>query len=249
MRKGAAILFSLLFYPVLAVYTLAAVAVLTSWMVVGAPFFSHRENMRRFRRMIAIYSLGIVRGLARPVLRTVFESADPDLRTPRLFISNHVSASDAFLMALLPADGVLVVKDWPFRLPVLGFFARLAGYLNIQGLSAEAFEAAAKRLLDEGNSIVAFPEGTRAGAGPMGPFRGGIFRLALATRVPVVPICIAGNERTPARGSLVLEPATARVRCLPAIPPESYRDMTAFQLKNHVRALIQSEVDRMRAAS
>ena len=249
MRKGVAILFSLVFYPVLAVYTLAAVAVLTAWMVLGAPFFSHRENMRRFRRMITIYGCGVVRILARPIIRTVYESAPRDSGQAKIFVSNHVSSSDPFLLALLGEEGVLVVKAWPFKLPVLGIFARLAGYLNIQGMSREVFQATAGRLLEEGNSIVAFPEGTRAGGGPMGPFHGAIFRLALAARVPLVPICIAGNERSPAKGSLILEPATIRIRRLPEMTWESYRDMTPFHLKNHVRQLIQEEVDRMKAAS
>ena len=36
------------------------------------------------------------------------------------------------------------------------------------------------------------------------------------------------------------------VRCLPEMPWESFRDLTPFQLKNHVRQMIQDEVSRMR---
>ena len=39
--------------------------------------------------------------------------------------------------------------------------------------------------------------------------------------------------------------ATVRVRCLPEIAWEEYRDMSPFRLKNHVHDLIQQEVDRM----
>ena len=80
----------------------------------------------------------------------------------------------------------------------------------------------------------------------MGPFHWALFRLAQATRTPLVPVCIVGNERTPARGSLILEPTTVRVHCLPEMPWESYRDLTPYQLKNHVRQMIQEEVNRMR---
>ena len=247
MRRAWAICFSLVFYPLLAVYTAAALAGLSTAMSLGAPFVSHRENMRRFRRMISLYGYGIIRGLARPVVRAVYVSPPRDARKAKVFVSNHVSSSDPFFMAFLPESAVQVVNLWPFKLPVLGIFARLAGYLSIRAMSPEAFQAAGTRLLGEGISIIAFPEGTRAESGPMGPFHGALFRLALATRTPLVPVCIVGNERTPARGSLILEPTTVRVHCLPEMPWESFRDLTPYQLKNHVRQMIQEEVNRMRA--
>lgn len=249
MRRIWGIGYSLLFYPLLVVYTGAALAGLGAWMVLGAPFCSHRENMRRFRRMISIYGYGIIRGLARPVARTVYESPARDPRQSKIFVANHVSASDPFLMAFLPEASVQVVNLWPFKLPVLGLFARLAGYLSIRAMSPEAFQATGERLLGEGISLIAFPEGTRSGGRQLGPFHGTLFRLALAARAPIVPICIVGNERAPAKGSWILEPATIRFRCLPEMPWETFRDQTAFQLKNNVRRLIQDEVDRMGATA
>ena len=247
MKRGAAMLFSALFYPLLAVYTLLAVPLLALGVAAGAPFAPHRTSMRRFRRAIAWYGNGIIRGLARPAVRIRYESPARTPGTARIFVANHVAASDPFLMAVLPEEVVQVVNLWPFKLPVLGIFARLAGYLSIRAMSPEAFQAAGTRLLGEGISIIAFPEGTRAESGPMGPFHGALFRLALATRTPLVPVCIVGNERTPARGSLILEPTTVRVQCLPEMPWESFRDLTPYQLKNQVRQMIQDEVNRMRA--
>ena len=247
MKRGAAILYSFVFYPLLVVYTCVSIVLLSLVVLAGAPFAPHRENMRRFRRMISWYGYGIIRGLARPVVRIVYQSPVRAPRTARIFVANHISASDPFLIALLPEAAVQVVNLWPFKLPVWGVFARWAGYLNIRAMTPVAFQEAAARLLAEGISIVAFPEGTRAGERPMGPFHGAMFRLALAARAPLVPMCITGNARSPARGSLVLEPATVRVHCLPEIPWESFRDMTPFKLKNHVHDLIQQELDRMSA--
>lgn len=246
MKRGVAILYAFVFYPLLVIYTGVAVPCLFLVVAAGVLFFPHPENMRRFRRMIAWYGYGVIRGLARPLIRIVYESPARPPRAAKIFVSNHVSSSDPFLMALLPEAVVQVVNTWPFKLPVWGLFARCAGYLNIRSMTPEAFREAAARLLAEGTSIVAFPEGTRSGDQPMGPFHGAMFRLALATRTPLVPICITGNARSPARGSVVLEPATVRVRCLPELAWEEFRDMTPFHLKNHVRRLIQHEVGRMR---
>jgi 1-acyl-sn-glycerol-3-phosphate acyltransferase len=249
LRRLAAIGYAFVFYPLLALYTAAAVVLLSLVNGAAAPFRTRQANMRRFRRMIAWYGYGIVRGLARPVCRVSYEAPARDPRVAKIFVSNHVSSSDPFLVSLLPEATVQVVNLWPFRLPVWGIFARWAGYLNIRAMAPEAFQEAAMRLLAEGTSIVAFPEGTRAGGRPMGPFHGAMFRLALAARVPLVPMCIAGNERAPARGSVVLEPSAVRVRCLPELAWESYSGMSPFHLKNHVHALIQREVDSMRASA
>ena len=245
MKRGIAILYACVFYPLLVLYTGATVLLFALAGVAGAPFFSHRENMRRFRRMIAWYGYGIICGLARPIIRVVYEAPARAPRAAKIFVSNHVSSSDPFLVSLLPEATVQVVNLWPFKLPVWGLFARWAGYLNIRALSPEAFHEAAFRLLAEGISIVAFPEGTRSGSQPMGPFHGAMFRLALAARVPLVPMCITGNARSPARGSLLLEPSTVRVRCLPELAWEDYREMTPFKLKQHVHRLICQELARM----
>ena len=249
MKRGYVILLNLVFYPVLALYTGCVIPLLALVVVVRAPLAPHRVNMRRFRRMIAVYGYGVVRILARPIARVIYEAAPRTIQTAKIFISNHVSSSDPFLVGLLPEPTVQVVNLWPFKLPVWGVFARWAGYLNIRAMEREAFQDAAVRLLAEGISIVAFPEGTRAGELPVGPFHGALFRVALAARVPIVPMCIIGNERTPARGTLLLEPATVRVRCLPEIAWNRFRDMTPFHLKNFVRELIRQEVASMRALS
>jgi 1-acyl-sn-glycerol-3-phosphate acyltransferase len=239
--------YAFIFYPLLVLYTVAAIPLLSAVVAVGAPFVPHQERMRRFRRMISWYGYGIIRGLARPVIRIVYESPARVPQAAKIFVSNHVSSSDPFLVALLPEAAVQVVNRWPFKLPVWGVFARWAGYLDIRAMTPEAFQEKARRLLTEGISIVAFPEGTRAGDRPMGPFHGAMFRLALAARATLVPMCITGNARSPARGSLLVEPATVRVSCLPEMSWESFQDMSPFHLKNHVRRLIQNEVDRLGA--
>ena len=197
MRRGVAILYAFVFYPLLVAYTGAAVPLLALLVAAGAPFAPHRENMRRFRRMIAWYGYGVVRGLARPVIRIVYESPARSPRAAKIFVSNHVASSDPFLVSLLPEATVQVVNLWPFKLPVWGVFARWAGYLNIRAMSAEAFQAAAASLLAEGISIVAFPEGTRSRTGvPLKP-KAGIGFLAAKSGAPVLPVRVRHTELFP----------------------------------------------------
>jgi 1-acyl-sn-glycerol-3-phosphate acyltransferase len=148
-------------------------------------------------------------------------------------------------MCVLPHECVQIVNTWPFRIPVLGFYARMSGYLNIKNMPPELFFERAGKLLHEKVSIIFFPEGTRSGGRQMGNFHGSAFRLAVMTGMPIVPLCISGNENIPPRGSLLLRPGTIRVRRLPAITWNEYKDLNVFSLKNKVRDRISRELQRM----
>ena len=164
---------------------------------------------------------------------------------PYIFVCNHRSATDPFLMACLPYEFIQVVNIWPFRLPVLGIYARWAGYLSINEMPFKQFSKQAVKLLKEGVSIVVFPEGTRSGGKSMGQFHGSLFRVALEAKCPIVPVCISGNENIPPRGSFLLRPGKIKIHKLQALKWKEYKDFKPFKLKNMVRNIISKEVDVM----
>ena len=201
--------------------------------------------MKRFRRAISWYGRGVTL-LPFPLIKVRYENLSKNnSQEPYIFVCNHRAASDAFLMSVLPHEAVQVVNTWPFRIPVLGFFARLAGYLNIKNMPHELFLEDALKLLEEKVSIIFFPEGTRSGDKKIGNFHGSAFRLALQAKVAIVPLCISGNENIPPRGSLLMRPGTIRVRRLSAISWREYKDLNIFSLKNKVREIISEELSLM----
>ena len=82
----------------------------------------------------------------------------------------------------------------------------------------------------------------------MGPFHSALFRLALRTGAPIVPICISGSENKPIKGSAVMHPGLIRMRFLTPVMEESYRTMSPFKLKNHVHELIATELKKMESS-
>lgn len=235
---------NLFFWPLFFLVTFLGIPLLTLWLIVRTLFCSHRARMRYFRQMIVCYGRMVLACMF-PFVRVLRETPLEEIPTSCIYICNHRSSSDPFLMALLPGELVQVVNIWPFHIPILGWFAKWAGYLSVREMPFDLFSATASRYLEQGAGIAAFPEGTRSGEEAMGPFHGAMFRVALETGVPVVPICISGNERIPPKGSLRLQPGTIRVKALPAIPAETYRDWSPFVFKNRVHDLIKSELERM----
>jgi 1-acyl-sn-glycerol-3-phosphate acyltransferase len=68
----------------------------------------------------------------------------------------------------------------------------------------------AKAILERGDPVLIFPEGTRTRPGALGkPKRGG-GRLALETGAPVVPVAMIGTEAV--RKGILIRPKKIRVR-------------------------------------
>ena len=245
MAKLKVFLLNLWFLPMYMLVNLTVIPLFTVAMVVWRPFTTHRGALWLLRLLIRLYGRCVV-AIPRPWARV--EHSGPGWtggRGPCLFICNHRSASDPYLMSFLPCELVQVVNKWPFKLPILGVVARLAGYLSIREMPPEEFYAESAQLLRDGCSLVAFPEGTRSGGRAMGTFHGTAFRMAQLAGVPIVPICSSGNEQTPPRGSLAIRPAVVRLRMLPPLQPEEYREMTPFHLKTLVHNQIAAELERM----
>jgi 1-acyl-sn-glycerol-3-phosphate acyltransferase len=70
-----------------------------------------------------------------------------------------------------------------------------------------------EKLLDEGRSILIFPEGTRANTDEIATFRSGIFRLAERfPDVELVPIYLDNLSRILPKGSMLIVPITCTAR-------------------------------------
>ncbi len=236
---------NLYFYVFFIIFSMLGIPALTIFIFFLSLFMPRRIVMKRFRRAISWYGRGVTL-LPFPLIKVRYENhSKNNSQEPYIFVCNHRAASDAFLMSVLPHEAVQVVNTWPFRIPVLGFFARLAGYLNIKMMPHELFLEKALKLLEEKVSIIFFPEGTRSGGRGIGNFHGSAFRLALQAKVAIVPLCISGNENIPPRGSLLMRPGTIRVRRLSAISWRDYKDLNIFSLKNKVREIISEELSLM----
>lgn len=244
-RRLMLYLFNLYFYTVFLLSGVTLIPLFTLYVAATRPFTSHRAAMKRFRRAMVWWGR-VVALIPWPFIRLKYElTGENDTGKAYIFICNHRSAVDAFLLGVLPHEFVEIVNDWPFRIPVLGFFARYAAFLDIRNMDPDDFTRRATTLLNQGVSIVFFPEGTRSVTRQMGSFHGTAFRLAVETGVPIVPLCICGNEEVMPKGSSLLHPGTIRVRQLQPLTAAEYAGLTPFALKIRVREIIERELAAM----
>lgn len=131
---------------------------------------------------------------------------------PVIIASNHASNLDPLVLGgwLVPVVGRRIHwlgKKELFGWPVVGWLARHGGVHPVDrgGADVEAFRLA-QRILDEGNILVVYPEGTRSRNGVLGDARDGVALLALRTGAPIVPVGIAGSHRVWPRGRKIPKP-------------------------------------------
>jgi 1-acyl-sn-glycerol-3-phosphate acyltransferase len=200
-----------------------------------------RKTSWLIRRTLNYYGLGVLK-CGWPLVRVRFVDYAPDDKPPFVFVSNHPSSSDGFLMAYVWFEAVQVLNIWPNRVPIMRSIARRAGYISVREMPFDKFMEIGSKLLSEGCSVIAFPEGTRSGKREMGPFHGSAFRLAQQNGVKIVPLVLDGNQKMPPRGSALLRPGRVLVSKLQAITPEQYAGMSPFRLKNMVRERMQQHL-------
>ena len=130
------------FYALSIICLLVCLLLLGSFIIILALFLPQRIVMKRLRRAISWYGAVEIKILPWPLVRLSYKDfSQNDPHGPYLFVCNHRSASDPFLMGALPYEMIQVVNIWPFRLPILGIVAKIAGYLSVRELSFEVFLA------------------------------------------------------------------------------------------------------------
>ena len=65
--------------------------------------------------------------------------------------------------------------------------------------------------LDSGVSLAVFPEGQRTVTGRVGPFKDGVFRMALQWGIPIVPVTLVGAFEFNRKTSWLIRPGTITV--------------------------------------
>ena len=153
---------------------------------------------RGWARTILFLSRVPVRVEGRERLRSV-ESA--------VVVANHESLADILvLLVALPMQVRFLAKRRIFSVPVLGWSIRAAGFIPVdrgdRQRGAATFEAALARL-QNGRSVIVFPEETRTRTGELLPFKKGAALLALRSGLPILPVGISGTRRVLPRDTLL----------------------------------------------
>lgn len=168
----------------------------------------------------------------------------PDDRA--LFISNHQSSFDiAILITYINKNKGFVAKEEMFKIPFMRAWMKELRCVSIdRNNMKKSLQAILEgiKILNDGYSMVIFPEGTRSLDGKVKEFKAGSFKLATKTGAPIVPITIDGSYRMLKSGSFKINPAKVYVTIHPAISVDNLNKEEQKNLPSRVQSIIESKL-------
>jgi 1-acyl-sn-glycerol-3-phosphate acyltransferase len=161
------------------------------WLVV-LPF----DKERTIVHWMLIYQAVIISYLI-PIWKIKVEGRKKAITgTNYVIISNHQSILDILLINCLRYHFKWVSKIENNRVPVLGWYLKMADYITVDRGDKESKEKMLEesyRCLKRGISIMIFPEGTRSSGREIAFFKRGAFQLALSAHKPILPVLMDGT--------------------------------------------------------
>jgi 1-acyl-sn-glycerol-3-phosphate acyltransferase len=168
---------------------IVGVPVLSYCRIIGNPALA--LYLTKVLDCIALFVGGIhlkIRGL---------EKLDPN--RGYVYVGNHRSHVDAAVVfKTVPGDVRFLIKKEVFRIPLLSFALRTMGMIEVDRSNPEASAKSIDRAVAEiqdGRSVILFPEGTRSRHGKILPFKKGAFVLAIKSQSPIAPFTVIGAEQ------------------------------------------------------
>jgi 1-acyl-sn-glycerol-3-phosphate acyltransferase len=131
---------------------------------------------------------------------------------PVIIASNHRSFMDPFVIGMmLRRPTYFVAKTELFHNRFVAWVLSSLGAFPVdRGRGDNDAMVTARQILERGDVVVIFPEGTRTRPGALGTPKRGVGRLALESGAPVVPIALIGTEAI--RRGWRIRPHKVRVR-------------------------------------
>ncbi len=131
---------------------------------------------------------------------------------PLIIASNHRSFLDPFVIGMmLRRPAYFVAKTELFHNRFVAWLLSSLGAFPLErGRGDSDAMTTARSILERGDVVVIFPEGTRTRPGALGAPKRGVGRLALETGAPIVPIALIGTDAI--RRSWRIRPRKVRLR-------------------------------------
>jgi len=189
-----------------------------------------------------------------PILRTLYRPWIEGVENipedgPAIIASNHLAFCDSIFMPLLvPRRVTFLAKAEYFTERGLKGYVKRAFFTAVGqvpidrsgGSASQAALSTATRLLNDGNLLGIYPEGTRSPDGRLYRGRTGVAWMALQTGVPVIPCAMIDTEKINPPGSV-----TWRFRPRPGVRFGKPLDFSRYAGLQNDRFVLRSMTDEI----
>jgi len=145
------------------------------------------------------------------VKKKVITNPNEDFSKPAIIIANHTSFLDTLAIGMTTHKIVYLVNDWVYDSPIFGKLVKALGFFPVsQGI--ENGKEKLKEKIDQGYSLVVFPEAERSYTNDIKRFHKGAFYLAEEFSLDILPIYIHGNSEVLPKGDFIIYDGSITVK-------------------------------------
>ena len=171
-----------------------------------------------------------------------------DKKKAHLVVMNHQSLIDVLIAFRLFYPVKMISKKVLALVPIVGWNLLLSGHILVDRKSFKSqmgVLASMEKLLERGESILLFPEGTRTKDGEIHEFKKGTFKTAISTKTDILPVVIDGPyQLLPKKGFIAPAKHTIHIHVLPPVAVSGKE--SAGALAETVRSVMAEELARIR---
>ncbi len=176
-------------------------------------------KMKGFRYVISKFMKSVL--YSNPFIhKVVVNKYNETFEKPAIIIANHSSFIDILAMGMLSPKIIFLVNDWVYNSPIFGATVRKAGFYPVSEGLEEGVEHLRQKV-QEGYSLMIFPEGTRSESNQIKRFHKGAFYLAEEFNLDILPVLIHGASEAIPKGDFVIHDSTLTVSILQRIAPDN----------------------------
>lgn len=224
------------FILTLFVWIVIALLTLPIWLMA---LILPKEKSRSITRGMAKFLLFIA-GIRLKYKKRDFQKLMPD--KPMILVVNHASYVDAFILyAFLPNHFSFISKKELFSVPLVKTLLMAHQHLPVDRddyMQSLEDTRNITKFLQNGRSLVIFPEGTFAYAKGLRPFKSGAFKVSVESGVDVCPMAIAGTRNILPAHEWLLKPGKVKIKVGDCITPQENSWAEITRLHSKARAFI-----------
>ena len=230
--------------------TLAVYVYLGLVVICGVPYFNYlqKKKTQLGEQLVTEKIYAYARSMAKRIVAltggkiTVHGAENLPEEGVALYVANHQSYIDIpVLMSVIARPIGFVAKEEIGKIPFFKkWIVHMKCVLIARGDARKALTAILQtaKLLQQGHSMVLYPEGTRSVDGTLGEFKAGSLKAAQKGKVMIVPVAIDGARDIMPRGSFFMYRKNVTVTVLPPILAEQVQAMDSKELAAMVKSQI-----------
>lgn len=176
-----------------------------------------QKNKYRYHKVLQLTARFVVNNM--PFVKTrLINGHHENFDKPAVIIANHQSHIDLMFMMMLTPKLIILTNQWVWRSPFYGVIIRYADFYPVANGIENSIDTLSP-MVEQGYSIVIFPEGTRSETGYINRFHKGAFFLAEKLGLDILPVITHGIGFALPKSELILRNSNVTVKILERITP------------------------------